>query len=156
MELLTTREFNGVALDCYKADNEQDGFWATREQIGRLLEYSNPEIAISKIHNRNKKQLDKFSTLTKLVRVEGGHEVEREVTLYNFKGFLEICRHSKKSKANDVMEFAWNIMDEIRRTGGYGKRNITIIAPGSNASLHDIFSMMGFTYMPWEATECIY
>ena len=33
MELLTTKEFNGVALDCYKADNEGDGFWATRKQI---------------------------------------------------------------------------------------------------------------------------
>ena len=33
MELLTTKEFNGVALDCYRADDEGDGFWATREQI---------------------------------------------------------------------------------------------------------------------------
>ena len=50
MDLLTTREFNGIALDCYKADNETDGFWATREQIGRLLEYENPRMAIAKIH----------------------------------------------------------------------------------------------------------
>lgn len=42
MDLLMTRKFNGVQLDCYKADNEQDDFWATREQIGRLLEYAEP------------------------------------------------------------------------------------------------------------------
>ena len=39
MELLTTKEFDGVTLDCYKAENEDDGFGATREQIGQLLEY---------------------------------------------------------------------------------------------------------------------
>ena len=49
MNLLTTKEFNGVALDCYKAENEADGFWATREQIGRLLGYEYPDVAISKI-----------------------------------------------------------------------------------------------------------
>ena len=54
MELLTRREFNGVALDCYKAENEADGFWATREQIGRLLDYKNPASAIKDIHLRNK------------------------------------------------------------------------------------------------------
>ena len=43
MELLTTREFNGVALACYKAENESDGFWVTREQVGQLLEYKEHE-----------------------------------------------------------------------------------------------------------------
>ena len=119
MELLTTREFNGVALDCYRADNENDGFWATREQIGQLLEYTNPGISIGNIHNRNKERLDKFSRLIKLIKVEGERDVEREFTMYNFKGFLEICRFSNQPKANAVIDFAWNVMDEIRRTGSY-------------------------------------
>ncbi len=41
MEILTTRNFNGVALDCYKGNDNND-FWATREQIGQLLGYSHP------------------------------------------------------------------------------------------------------------------
>ena len=122
MELLTTREFNGVALNCYKAGNQADGFWATREQIGKLLEYENPNDAIRLIHARHFDRLDKFSTSFKLNRVEGEREVEREVIFYNFKGFLEICRFSNQEKANAVMDFAWEVMDEIRRTGSYNDK----------------------------------
>ena len=39
--------------------------------------------------------------------------------VYNFKGLLEICRYSNQPKANAVMDFLWNIADEIRRTGNY-------------------------------------
>lgn len=36
--LVTSRHFNGVALDCYvEPDNNSGDFWATREQIGQLL-----------------------------------------------------------------------------------------------------------------------
>ena len=115
MELLTTREFNGVALDCYKADNENDGFWATREQIGQLLEYEYPREAIGKIHQRNKDRLDHFSSEVTLTTEAG----IRLTTVYNFKGLLEICRFSNQPKANAVIDFAWNVMDEIRRTGSY-------------------------------------
>ena len=75
MELLTTRNFNGIQLDCYKADNAEDDFLATREQIGRLLGYAEPRIAITKIHQRNADRLDKFSTVTKLTTVEGSRTV---------------------------------------------------------------------------------
>lgn len=119
MNLLMTKSFNGVALDCYKADNEQDGFWATREQIGQLLEYEQPDVSIRNIHNRKADRLNKFSTRINLIRVEGDRTVTREVTVYNFKGFLEICRFSNQPKADAVMDFVWNIMDEIRRTGFY-------------------------------------
>ena len=122
MELLTTREFNGVALDCYKADNETDGFWATREQIGRLLEYENPNDAIKIIHLRHADRLDKFSTRFNLNQVEGDRTVTREIIVYNFKGFLEICRYSDMPKADAVIDFAWNVMDEIRRTGSYNSK----------------------------------
>ena len=120
MEILTTRKFNGVALDCYKAENENDGFWATREQIGRLLGYAEPMKAIAKIHERNQERLDKFSTIVNLTTVEGGRTVTRNIIVYNFRGFLEVCRHSEQPKANAVMDFAWAIMDEIRRNGSYG------------------------------------
>ena len=42
MDLLMTRQFNGVTLDCYRNNLNSDDFWATREQIGRLLEYEYP------------------------------------------------------------------------------------------------------------------
>ena len=119
MELLTTRNFNGIQLDCYKADNAEDDFLATREQIGRLLGYKNPRIAITNIHQRNADRLDKFSTVTKLSTVEGSRTVTREVIVYNFEGLLEICRYSNKPKANAVMDFLWSVAKDIRKYGMY-------------------------------------
>ena len=122
--LVKQAEFDGVELDCYVAPNQQDkgDFWATREQIGRLLEYEEPTDAIKKIHKRNAERLDKFSRGDKLSLHEEGRTVSREVTLYNFKGLLEICRYSHKPKANAVMDWLWEVADEIRRTGNYSLR----------------------------------
>ena len=91
----------------------------SREEIGMLLEYEYPDVSIRKIHQRNQERLDKFSTRVNLTRLEGTRTVTREVTVYNFKGLLEICRYSNQPKANAVMDFLWEIADEIRRTGSY-------------------------------------
>ena len=117
MELLTTKTFNGNALDCYvEQGQEQTGdFWATREQIGTLLEYENPADAIAIIHHRNKDRLDRFSTTFNLK----GEAGLRKTTLYSFKGLLEICRYSNQPKANDIMDWLFEVADEIRRTGSY-------------------------------------
>ena len=119
--LVKRAEFDGVELDCYVKPKQKDkgDFWATREQIGRLLEYEEPMKAIAKIHERHSERLDKFSTIVKLTTVEGGREVAREVTVYNFKGLLEICRYSNQPKADAVMDCLWEVADEIRRTGAY-------------------------------------
>ena len=122
LQLLTTKEFDGVRLDCYRDNGEDDAsneFWATREQIGLALGYENPSDAIRFIHNRNKERLDKFSTPFKLNHVEGSRTVTREVIMYNFKGLLEICRYSQQPNANNVIDVLWEIADEIRRTGSY-------------------------------------
>lgn len=89
-ELATTRDFNGLTLNCYREEGQEvfGEFRMTREQN----EF--PREAISKIHQRNKERMDKFSTGVKLTLVEGGRTVTRNVTVYNFKGLLEICRYS--------------------------------------------------------------
>ena len=122
LQILTTRNFNGLTFDCYHEDGQDVGdFWATREQIGQLLEYNFPGRSIGKIHSRNKERLDKFSRVTQIDLPSGGTQM---TTIYNFKGFLEICRFSNQPKANAVIDFAWNIMDEIRRTGSYGPQEL--------------------------------
>ena len=128
LQLITTKHFNGNALDCYvEPEQEQTGdFWATREQIGTLLEYAEPVNAVTVIHKRNKERLDKFSTGVKLTQVEGGRTVTREVIVYSFKGLLEICRYSNQPKANDIMDWLWEVADELRRTGTYSVRQNTI------------------------------
>ena len=58
--------------------------------------------------------------MVKLSTPEGGTQ---DTTVYNFKGLLEICRYSNQPKADAVMDFLWNIADEIRRTGFYATPN---------------------------------
>ena len=116
LQLLTTKYYDGIAFDCYVQPEQTGDFWATRTQIGELLGYSEPGIAIGKIHQRNKKRLDKFSRVHQIDLPSGGTQ---EVTLYDFKGLLEICRYSHKPKANAVMDWLFDVADEIRRTGSY-------------------------------------
>ena len=115
LQVLTKRNFNGVCLDCYGQNGQDAGdFWATREQIGELLGYNNPVNAVGRIHQRNKERLDKFSTVRQIDTPSRGIQT---ATVYNFKGLLEICRYSNQPKANAVMDWLWDIADELRRTG---------------------------------------
>ena len=121
LQLVVSKQFDGFTLDCYVEPDQQNtgDFWATSEQIGRLLGYANPDASIRVIHQRNQERLEKFSTSINLIRVEGGRKVSREVRVYNFKGLLEICRYSQQETANMVIDTLWDIADEIRRTGSY-------------------------------------
>ena len=117
-ELATTRDINGLTLNCYRENGQDDlsgEFWMTREQIGQLLEYANPRREIAKIHMRNKERLDKFSRVSKMETPSG----IQSVTIYNFKGLLEICRYSTQPNAHKVIDILWDVADEIRRTGMY-------------------------------------
>ena len=120
-ELATTRDFNGLTLNCYREEGQEDSgeFWMTREQIGQLLGYAHPDTAIKNIHQRNRDRLNKFSTQLKMSHVEGNRTITRDVRVYNFKGLLEICRYSNQPTANAVIDVLWSLADEIRRTGMY-------------------------------------
>lgn len=121
-ELATTRDINGLTLNCYRENGQDDlsgEFWMTREQIGQLLEYELPRRSIAKIHERNKERIDRFSRVVKMTTHEEKRDVIREVTIYNFKGLLEICRYSTQPNAHKVIDILWDIADEIRRTGMY-------------------------------------
>ena len=119
LQVIKTKQFNGINFDCYAQENDDNDFWATREQIGQLLGYENPRLSIANIHNRNKERLDKFSRVIKMITHEENREVTRDFRIYNFKGLLEICRYSNQPKADAVMDFIWEIADEIRKTGAY-------------------------------------
>ena len=147
LQLLTTNSLDGIKLDCYKDNSEVNDFWATREQIGRLLGYKHPQKAIKDIHARNRERLDMFSMVIKTPnptkqdyavgdkskrgaqfglpittdfsskQFDGGLTELKNAqltTLYSFKGLLEICRWSNQPKANEVIDFMWNIADELR------------------------------------------
>lgn len=67
LQLVKTEKFNDIACDFYSAE---DDIWMTRKQIGEALEYSDPKIALSKIHTAHKDRLDKLSKVTDLVTLD--------------------------------------------------------------------------------------
>jgi prophage antirepressor-like protein len=145
MVLVKSASFNGIALDCYVKPTQEDkgDFWATREQIGALLEYEYPNDSIRKIHERHAERLDMFSTSVKLTQVEGSREVIREIIVYNFKGLLEVCRYSNQPKADAVMDWLWSVADEIRRTGSYSIKNEPFIPKNAISEAALIFGQAG-------------
>ena len=122
LRLVTSEKFGEVPCAFYQQEGS-DEVLLTREQIGTALEYSEPRIAIMKIHNRHRERLDKYSVVipiekgvgTKLVPTPsiGGTGGEKETVLYTRKGVMEICRWSKQPKADAFMDFVWDIVDKL-------------------------------------------
>lgn len=111
MTVITSKSFGALNVDVYQNDKHQ--YYMTREQIGAALEYSDPRIAIYKIHQRNADRLDSLSSVTKLVTQVGNHTEERELFCYNLRGVMEICRFSRQPKADAFMDFCWDIMESL-------------------------------------------
>lgn len=107
LSLIKSEKFGAIQCDIYGGGKE---FYMTREQIGQALEYSDPNRSISKIHERKQSRLDKYSSVVKLTTVDGK---KRDVTVYNRKGIMEICRHSSQPKADAFMDWVWDIMDGL-------------------------------------------
>lgn len=112
MKLVKQAKFGNVVCDFWQ-DNVGDT-WMTRDQIGKALEYSDPIRAISKLHTRYEERLNKFSVVTKLTTTDSK---AYDTTLYSAKGIMEICRWSRQPKADDFMDWTWDIVDELRTNG---------------------------------------
>lgn len=108
LQFITKEFFTNIQCDFYQ-DNKND-IVMTREQIGQALEYTDPRIAIAKIHAKHLDRLDKFSSVTVLVTEAG----KRETVVYNAKGVYEICRWSRQPKANEFMDWVWDIIEGLR------------------------------------------
>lgn len=58
LALVRSADFGEIQCNLYSDGTD---FWMTRNQVGRVLEYSNPEEAIRDIHYRYKETLNRFS-----------------------------------------------------------------------------------------------
>lgn len=123
LRLVTTEEFNGVDCNFYRADSNM---WMTRGQIGKALGYHNPRIAIGKIHTAHRDRLDPLSVDTNLVSTDGK---EYSTYIYNERGIFEICRWSRQPKANEFMDWVWDIVEAYRRGEFQRKPRETAITP---------------------------
>ena len=88
-----------------------DDILLTREQIGTALEYSNPQKAIDNIHSKHKDRLNELSVTLKVRATDGK---EYNTMLYSERGIMEICRWSRQSKANEFMDWVWDIIEKYR------------------------------------------
>lgn len=109
LKLITTETFGDLSCNFYR--NMNDDILLTREQIGNALEYVNPDDSLSKIHKRHKDRLDNLSVVAKLSSTDGK---EYETILYTERGVMEICRWSNKPKANQFMDWVWDIIEKYR------------------------------------------
>lgn len=109
LKLIITESFGTVSCDFYR--NINDDMLLTRNQIGQALEYSNPQKAIDNIHSKHKDRLDELSVTTKLRATDGK---EYMTTLYTQRGVMEICRWSRQSKANQFMDWVWDVIESYR------------------------------------------
>lgn len=112
--LIKSSNFGNVKCDFWQ--NDTSDILMTREQIGLALEYSDPRIAIYKIHERHKDRLDKYSVVTNLTTTDGK---TYQTYLYNSKGIMEICRWSQQPKADAFMDWVWEVVESIRKHGAY-------------------------------------
>lgn len=109
LSLIKTENFNSVSCNFYQ--NSSKEIFMTREQIGQALEYRNPRKAIKDIHMRHQKRLDKFSRRAQIDTSSG----KQELVIYSTKGVYEIYRWSRQPKADEFIDFVWNVMEEIRK-----------------------------------------
>lgn len=109
LKLITTETFGDLSCNFYR--NMNNDILLTREQIGQALEYSDPDVALSKIHKKHKDRLDELSVVTKLESTDGK---EYNTTLYSERGIMEICRWSRQPKANIFIDWVWDIIEKYR------------------------------------------
>lgn len=100
---------NGVSCDFY--GDGRGEFFMTRRQIGEALGYTNPQLAIDKIHAAHKVRLDNFSVTTGLVATDGK---VYNTHLYSAKGVYEICRWSRQPAADAFFDRVYDILEGLR------------------------------------------
>lgn len=100
---------NGVSCDFY--GDGRGEFFMTRRQIGEALGYTNPQLAIDKIHAAHKVRLDNFSVTTGLVATDGKIY---NTHLYSAKGVYEICRWSRQPAADAFYDRVYDILEGLR------------------------------------------
>lgn len=115
LKLITTETFGDLSCNFYR--NMNDDILLTREQIGTALEYINPREAIKNIHRKHRDRLEPLSLRIKLSGCQTeptSKSEEQECVYYTQRGVMEICRFSRQPKANQFMDWVWDIVEKYR------------------------------------------
>lgn len=110
----------------------------TSTAIGEFLGYIRPDIAIHKIISRNPYILQ-FRTLTKLVRVEGGKNVSRELEIFDPIGLQCIFFESHQPKAIEykvaAAKLIWDMASGKLKPSKWAQRGYLVSAARQILSL---------------------
>jgi phage antirepressor YoqD-like protein len=110
LTLYKSEWFQGVECDFWK--NENDEILMTAEQLGNILEYSNPRKAVNKIVLRNPYLLDnEFSGGVKMVSPSG----MQETRVFTEDGIYEITMLAKTEKAKEFRTWVRQILKGLRK-----------------------------------------
>jgi prophage antirepressor-like protein len=105
--------FGNVLCDFYRVN---ENIFMTRRQIGEALDYADPQKAIGNLHAKHSDRLDKYSVHLETKAADGKCY---DTCFYTVKGIYEICRWSRQAKADDFIDWAWDVIEAIRTTGHY-------------------------------------
>lgn len=114
LQILKAETFGNVKCDFWQT--EDGDVLLTREQIGKALEYKHPQKAIGNLHSRNYSRLRDHVVDLKLRGTDGKMY---STALYTAKGVYEICRASGQPKADEFMDWVWEVLESIRKHGMY-------------------------------------
>lgn len=114
LTLITTETFGDLPCNFYR--NINNDILLTREQIGNALEYANPHKAIQKIHLKHKDRLNNLCVriIENRIPQSGGAGIKVETIFYTQRGVMEICRWSRQPKANEFMDWVWDVIEKYR------------------------------------------
>lgn len=104
--------FQQLALPFYPHEGD---VWVTGEDIGNALGYDQPGVSIRVLYNRHAEELSEYSTLIKLIRVEGGTQKEREVRVFNEEGAMVLTMLSRQPIAAAFRKWVVGILRAYRR-----------------------------------------
>ena len=111
LELATKEVFNNSEFEIYKGkDNEE--WYMTSEQLGKVLEYSHPRQSINRIVNRNEYlESNEFTFEVQLTAQDGKMYLTRVLTE---DGIYEITMLSKQPRAREFRSFIRKILKGLR------------------------------------------
>ena len=142
LTLATQKPFGTLTCDFYKNDSNE--FYMTREQVGKALEYADPQKAIDNVHSRNFDRLDVLSVPLKLRATDGKPYNTR---VYTLRGVMEICRLSRQPKADKFIDFVWDVMESL-----YNGNSVLAAPDQQTAISNDTFKLMFDTLVKSQET----
>ena len=107
-EIVDTVQFQDLSVRLYE---DRGRIWITAEDIGKCLQFTKPRIGVYKIYKRQKEEIDPFSTVTKLVTVDGKI---RKTRVYTEQGAYLIALFARTEKAKEVRQWLTGLPEKIR------------------------------------------